>query len=197
MIEWDEEGLDRLLAQGIEGPIYMLNLLRFRPDGGEEKYFSYLTETNFARDEYGAELIYWGRGGDPLVMDDCGKKWDAAGFVRYPSVQTLDSRRGNICDTRRWSIRCCSPPLRWATVEASVASQSLVLVDWTRQRQAWPALAGCWPRPGSSGARAGTSGDGVDCLPISRGNQVSSRRWRDCAASSESRGARPEGRHRR
>jgi uncharacterized protein (DUF1330 family) len=89
MIEWDEEGLDRLLAQGIEGPIDMLNLLRFRPDGGEEKYFSYLTETNFARDEYGAELIYWGRGGDPLVMEDCGKKWDAAGFVRYPSVQTF------------------------------------------------------------------------------------------------------------
>jgi uncharacterized protein (DUF1330 family) len=87
MITWDDQGLEKLLAEASAGPIYMLNLLRFRPDGGEERYMSYISETNFARDEYGAELIYFARGGNALVAADEGQQWDMAGVVRYPSMQ--------------------------------------------------------------------------------------------------------------
>lgn len=86
MITWDDQGLESLLAEGSAGPVYMLNLLRFKPEGGEEKYASYVSETNFARDEYGAELIYMARGGKALVAED-GQQWDMAGVVRYPSMR--------------------------------------------------------------------------------------------------------------
>jgi hypothetical protein len=37
MIEIDERALDALLAEDPGGPVVMLNLLRFRPDGGREE----------------------------------------------------------------------------------------------------------------------------------------------------------------
>ena len=38
MIEIDDRALDTLLAEDPGGPVVMLNLLRFRPDGGRESY---------------------------------------------------------------------------------------------------------------------------------------------------------------
>src|SRR5207248_8769324 len=41
MIEIDERELDALLVDDPGGPVVMLNLLRFRPDGGRESYQRY------------------------------------------------------------------------------------------------------------------------------------------------------------
>ena len=85
----DPKGADlkRYLAEDPGGPVVMLNLLRFRPDGGRESYARYaeaLQGTYLAK--YGAEVVYAGRGSTALVAED-GQAWDAVLLVRYPSRQ--------------------------------------------------------------------------------------------------------------
>ncbi|GLV77094.1 DUF1330 domain-containing protein [Streptomyces hygroscopicus] len=84
MIEIDDRELDTLLAEDPGGPVVMLNLLRFRPDGGRESYQRYAdalgAEIN-AR--YGLRVEYLGDGGRALVAED-GQAWDMVALVRYP-----------------------------------------------------------------------------------------------------------------
>jgi uncharacterized protein (DUF1330 family) len=83
----DPKGADlkRLLAEDPGGPVVMLNLLRFKPDGGRESYGKYadaLRTTYLSK--YGAELLYAGLGSTTLVAET-GQDWDAVLIVRYPS----------------------------------------------------------------------------------------------------------------
>lgn len=87
----DPRGADlkRFLAEDDGGPVVMLNLLRFRPDGGRDRYAEYaaqLEQTFLPR--YGAEVVYAGNGGTSLVAED-GQAWDAVLCVRYPSRQAF------------------------------------------------------------------------------------------------------------
>ena len=87
----DPKGADlkRYLAEDPGGPVVMLNLLRFRPDGGRESYGKYaaaLRDTYL--DKYGAEVVYAGEGSTALVAED-GQAWDAVLLVRYPSREAF------------------------------------------------------------------------------------------------------------
>ncbi|MGP3944663.1 DUF1330 domain-containing protein [Streptomyces sp. 6N106] len=89
MIDMDERALDALLAEDPGGPVVMLNLLRFRPDGGREsyqRYFEALGPEINAR--YGLRVEYLGDGGRALVAEE-GQAWDAVLLVRYPSRQAF------------------------------------------------------------------------------------------------------------
>jgi uncharacterized protein (DUF1330 family) len=80
--------LKRFLAEDPGGPVVMLNLLRFRPDGGRELYDSYLAHFRAASHPHGAEVLHWGDGSTALVAED-GQAWDAVLLVRYPSRQAF------------------------------------------------------------------------------------------------------------
>ena len=69
--------LDRFLADDPGGPVVMLNLLRFRPDGGRERYMEYAAAVQASG--LPAELLYVGQGERSLVGDE----WDAVALVRY------------------------------------------------------------------------------------------------------------------
>ncbi|MCQ8193034.1 DUF1330 domain-containing protein [Streptomyces rugosispiralis] len=85
MIEMDERALDTLLAEDPGGPVVMLNLLRFRPDGGRESYQRYSEALGSKiHDRYGLRVEYLGDGGRALVAED-GQAWDTVLLVRYPS----------------------------------------------------------------------------------------------------------------
>ena len=89
----DPKGADlkRYLAEDPGGPVVMLNLLRYKPDGGRESYAKYaaaLQDTYL--DKYGAEVLYAGQGSTALVAED-GQAWDAVLLVRYPSRQAFCS----------------------------------------------------------------------------------------------------------
>jgi len=89
MIEIDDRELDALLADDPGGPVVMLNLLRFRPDGGRESYQRYaeaLGRSINAR--YGLSVEYLGDGGRALVAED-GQAWDMVVLVRYPDRRTF------------------------------------------------------------------------------------------------------------
>ena len=83
-IGFTEDDLDRYLAEDPGGPVVMLNLLRFAPDGGRERYEQYGQATAEAGAAIGIELLHFGIGGRPLEAPD-GPPWDAVALVRYPS----------------------------------------------------------------------------------------------------------------
>jgi uncharacterized protein (DUF1330 family) len=82
----DPKGVDlkALLAEDPGGPVVMLNLLRFAPEGRPlyDEYARHLEKTFLPR--YGGQIVYAGSGGTALVAED-GQAWDAVLLVRYPS----------------------------------------------------------------------------------------------------------------
>lgn len=100
MIDPTGAGLKRYLAEDPGGPVVMLNLLRFAPGGGRERYGQYVEHFRRTAQPYGAEVLHLGEGGTPLVAED-GQAWDAVLLVRYPSrasfsdmVRDPDYQRG-------------------------------------------------------------------------------------------------------
>jgi uncharacterized protein (DUF1330 family) len=85
----DPRGSDikAFLAEDEGGPVVMLNLLRFGPDG-EQKYQEYVRHFRATTADIGAEVLYVGRGSSVLVAEP-GQSWDAVLLVRYPSRQAF------------------------------------------------------------------------------------------------------------
>ena len=84
MIDLSDHDLAQLLADDPGGPVVMLNLLRFRPDGGRERYLEYATRSIPIAERFGAEALYVGDGDRALVARP-GQAWDAVVLMRYPS----------------------------------------------------------------------------------------------------------------
>ena len=78
--------LKRYLAEDPGGLVVMLNLLRFAPEGGRERYARYVEHFREHSARHGAEVLYLGDGSTALVAED-GQAWDAVLLVRYPSRQ--------------------------------------------------------------------------------------------------------------
>jgi uncharacterized protein (DUF1330 family) len=89
-----------LLKSGLDGPITMLNLLRFRkiadygesPElaptneiSGADAYRRYIEAVTSLIDAAGGELTFRGRGGAALI-GPADERWDLVLLVRYPSV---------------------------------------------------------------------------------------------------------------
>jgi len=82
MPEFSDADVTRYLDEDPGGPVVMLNLLRFRPDGGRERYDDYrraLLATGVGAD---AEVLFFGAGGGGTLE---GEGWDGVALVRYPS----------------------------------------------------------------------------------------------------------------
>lgn len=89
MIEIEDHALDALLADDPGGPVVMLNLLRFRPDGGRESYQRYADALRAELNpRYGLQVVYLGAG-DPALVAESGQAWDMVVLVRYPDRQAF------------------------------------------------------------------------------------------------------------
>jgi uncharacterized protein (DUF1330 family) len=88
MIDCTDADLERFLVEDPGGPVVMLNLLRFRPDGGRERYAQYAQHVGGLSHRFGVERVYLGAGGRALVAET-GQAWDAVILVRYPSRQAF------------------------------------------------------------------------------------------------------------
>jgi uncharacterized protein (DUF1330 family) len=84
MLELIPGNLDHFLAEDDDKPITMLNLLRFKPDGGRERYFEYLGMAGPLVARYGAQIVFTGLGMTALAAEH-GQSWDAVALVRYPT----------------------------------------------------------------------------------------------------------------
>lgn len=88
-IEPTPEQLTRLAEADLEGPVVMLNLLRFREAGvdgesGEEAYRRYgeAVAENLAK--VGASVLHLARCSNTVIGPD-DEHWDLMALVRYPS----------------------------------------------------------------------------------------------------------------
>lgn len=102
-VEPTQDQVRTLQQRDIDGPLQMLNLLRFRdvadysrspdlapdePISGAEAYAEYSRHTMPRLAEVSAEVVWMGRGGDPLI-GPADERWDLAVLVRYPNVDAF------------------------------------------------------------------------------------------------------------
>jgi uncharacterized protein (DUF1330 family) len=83
------QDLKRFLAEDDGGPVTMLNLLRFKRDGGRESYNKYAAAIVPFLDKVGGTVVYFGQTATPLVAPPSETPWDAVLLVRYPSRQAF------------------------------------------------------------------------------------------------------------
>ena len=77
----------QLMSQGYKGPIVMVNLLKFKPDGGAESYRKYYQATiELMADKAITRTIYRGNGLMPVIGEE---EWDQVGLYEYPSIDAF------------------------------------------------------------------------------------------------------------
>ena len=81
--------LKHFLADDPGGPVVMLNLLRYKEDGGQ-KYEEYARRIRPFLDDIGAEVVFVGDL-STVVVAPKEHQWDAVLLVRYPSRQAFSS----------------------------------------------------------------------------------------------------------
>ena len=78
-----------LAARPADAPVVMVNLLKFKPEGGVESYLQYSQEVVPHLERVGARLRY--AGGAPSVVIGDGERpwWDVVLIVEYPTPQAF------------------------------------------------------------------------------------------------------------
>ncbi len=95
----DPKQIEEMMAEGPEGPIYMVNLLKFRnkaeyADGretnltGREAYNIYAKEVTKLVEKFGGKAVFWGDT-TALLLGQVDELWDEVAIVSYPSRADL------------------------------------------------------------------------------------------------------------
>ncbi|WOH50117.1 DUF1330 domain-containing protein [Bradyrhizobium sp. sBnM-33] len=83
MVSLSPVAIDAFLTGDDDSAVIMLNLLRFEPDGGREKYLEYLQMAKPILARFGAKILFGGDG-LPVLTTGQAQEWDAAVLVQYP-----------------------------------------------------------------------------------------------------------------
>lgn len=83
MVAFSPIAFETFLAGDDDSPVVMLNLLRFAPDGGREKYLEYLRMAKPILAGFGAKILFGGDGLPALTTGET-RGWDAVVLVQYP-----------------------------------------------------------------------------------------------------------------
>lgn len=80
------EALKLFAGRASEGPVVMLNLLRFRPDGGRERYEEYGAAVAPLLQGVGGDVVFAGAPAAAMIGD---ASWDLVALARYPTRQAF------------------------------------------------------------------------------------------------------------
>jgi uncharacterized protein (DUF1330 family) len=83
MVSLSPVAIDAFLTGDDDSAVVMLNLLRFEPEGGREKYLEYLEMAKPILARFGAKILFGGDG-LPVLTTGQAQEWDAAVLVQYP-----------------------------------------------------------------------------------------------------------------
>jgi uncharacterized protein (DUF1330 family) len=83
MVAFSPTAYDAFLAQADDTPVVMLNLIRFQPDGGRQRYLQYLAMAKPILARFGARILFGGDG-LPVLTTGSHEAWDAVVLVQYP-----------------------------------------------------------------------------------------------------------------
>lgn len=79
------EELALLREQVGDGPVVLVNLIKFREPDGLARFGDYARLTAPLLEEAGTEVVYSGQAGPSLS----GVDWDMVGLVRFPSIDAF------------------------------------------------------------------------------------------------------------
>jgi uncharacterized protein (DUF1330 family) len=77
---------EELVRRAADGPVWMLNLLDFKPNGGAERYGEYAMAVAPLLAARGARVLNAGVAGGALIGPS---KWDLVALVEYPTRQAF------------------------------------------------------------------------------------------------------------
>jgi uncharacterized protein (DUF1330 family) len=92
MIEINKDQFKKLLKNPNDKPVVMLNLLKFKKDGGRETYVRYLKEASGFIESVGGKLLLFSR---PNELINGTETWDLMMLVQYPSRKAFIDMAGN------------------------------------------------------------------------------------------------------
>ena len=72
-----------------DGPVVMLNLLKFKPGDGAREYDAYGGSAVKMVEARGGKMLWMGRVDQTLIGDVAADDWDAIALVEYPSRQAF------------------------------------------------------------------------------------------------------------
>jgi uncharacterized protein (DUF1330 family) len=78
--------MQALIARAGEGPVVMLNLLKFKPEGGQEKYAQYGAAVAPLLGKAGGTIRYMGNPDELLIGSEA---WDSLLLIEYPTRQAF------------------------------------------------------------------------------------------------------------
>jgi uncharacterized protein (DUF1330 family) len=78
----NQEGFADLTDRLDEGPVTMLNLLAFKPDGGRERYMEYGEAVVPLLEKAGGRVVFQGAAAPVLLGNE---SWDLVLLVEYPA----------------------------------------------------------------------------------------------------------------
>jgi len=82
-----QDQFKQLMSQDYKGPIVMVNLLKFKPEGGAELYRKYYEATKDLMSRKAiTRIVYRGNGLMPVIGDE---EWDEIALYEYPSINTF------------------------------------------------------------------------------------------------------------
>ena len=80
------EQFKALMAQDYKGPIMMINLLKYKKDGGRESYEKYETGVQKSFEQVGGQIT---KRGDSLMTVIGSEEWDEVLVAEYPSIDAF------------------------------------------------------------------------------------------------------------
>ena len=97
-VEGTPEQMRAFLKAEVHGPIHMLNMLRYKKDGGRELYRAYSNNTAPLLEQRGGKILKRWRSRHTVIG---GEDWDDIFIVEYPSkdaffdmIQSEEFQRG-------------------------------------------------------------------------------------------------------
>jgi uncharacterized protein (DUF1330 family) len=91
-IKINHDQFRELLKNPNEKPFVMLNLLKFKKEGGKKSYARYLKEANKYVEEVGGKLLLFSR---PKELLTGTETWDLLMLVKYPSRKAFIEMANN------------------------------------------------------------------------------------------------------
>jgi uncharacterized protein (DUF1330 family) len=82
----NEEAMAAFAARATDGPVYMLNLLEFLPDGGAERYAEYGQAVAPLLEGVGGRPVFAAQPAEDLIGEG---HWDLMVVVEYPTRQAF------------------------------------------------------------------------------------------------------------
>ena len=89
----NQEGFEAFAARAGEGPVTMLNLLAFWPDGGRERYEEYGAAVAPLLERVWGRIVFIGQPSPALLGED---SWDLVILVEYPTRQAFLDMVGSV-----------------------------------------------------------------------------------------------------